>query len=112
VGKRNILLDDLLDEVGDFKTRPPVSRRKVSEIPDALVLIIVDIKCKYCGTEYSYPNPQILGRYGRNHKRIKKWSSLFESLPRERLHIAEKATGCQNCFEHGIFRTGEMEEGT
>lgn len=107
------VINDLLLEVNDDtlegQIRSPVPLRKVEEIPDALVLCIITTICKFCSTKWEHPNPQILGRYSRNHKRIEKWSSLFERLPRERLNIEEGATACQNCFESSILRTGDME---
>jgi hypothetical protein len=105
---KDMILDLLTD--GDKPLpRAPVKRREVGDIPDALVLCVVEIVCNNCHTRYSHPNPHVLGRYGRHHKRIKKWSSLFEQLPRERIEITEKAVACQNCFERCIIRTGEVE---
>lgn len=100
---------DLLTEVEKPLPPAPVKRREVADIPDALVLCVVKTVCKGCHTIYNYPNPHVLGRYGRNHKRIRKWSSLFEMLPRERLNITEEAVVCQNCFESCIIRTENIE---
>ena len=87
----------------------PVKRREVKDIPDALVLCLIRTVCYNCHTQYLHPNPHVLGRYERNHKPIKKWSSLFEQLPRERIEVTEKAISCQNCFEGCIIRTGDVE---
>ncbi len=103
------ILDLLTEELKDTP-RAPVTRRKVEEIPDAIVLCIVNTTCKICHTQYSHPNSNILGRYDRHHKKIEKWSSLFEQLPRERLVIPEDATSCQNCFESAVLRTENVEE--
>ena len=100
---------DLLTEVEKPLPHAPVKRREVDDIPDALVLCVVETICKGCHTKYNHPNPQVLGRYERNHRRIKKWSSLFEMLPRERLSITEEAVACQNCFESIVIRTGDVE---
>ena len=100
---------DLLTETEKPTPRAPVRRREVEDIPDALVLCVVETVCKGCSTHYHHPNPQILGRFGRHHKRIAKWSSLFETLPRERLKLVEKAVACQNCFEGCVLRTENME---
>jgi len=103
------LILDLLTESEKPLPRPPVKRREVGDIPDALVLCIVETVCRSCHTHYHHPNPQVLGRFGRNHKQIKKWSSLFEQLPRERLNLTEEAVTCQNCFESCVIRTGDVE---
>ena len=103
---------DLLTEVEKPIPNAPVKRREVNEIPDALVLCVMETICKGCSTHYHHPNPHVLGRFGRHHKRIEKWSSLFEMLPRERLSITEKAVACQNCFESCVIRTGDVERVT
>ena len=107
------IINDLLLEVDDEtlgeQVRAHVPLRKVEEIPDALVLCVITTICKFCSTKWEHPNPQVLGRYSRNHKRIEKWSSLFEQLPRERLEIREEATTCMNCFESCVLRTGDVE---
>ena len=100
---------DLLTEVEEPLPRAPVKRREVAEIPDAIVLCIVETGCKSCHTKYNHPNPHVLGRYERNHRRIRKWSSLFEMLPRERINITEEAVACQNCFESCVIRTENIE---
>ncbi len=100
---------ELLEEGDKPLPRAPVKRREVSEIPDALVLCVVHTTCRSCNKLHSHPNPHILGRYRRDHKRIKKWSSLFEQLPREMLEIQEEATACANCFESCVLRTGDVE---
>ena len=105
---KDVILE-LLEEGDKPLPRAPVKRREVSEIPDALVLCLVNTVCNSCHKQWLHPNPHILGRYGRDHKRIKKWSSLFEQLPRERLEIWEEATACMNCFESCVLRTGDIE---
>ena len=100
---------DLLEEAEKPLPRAPVKRREVTDIPDALVLCVVETVCKGCSTHYHHPNPHILGRFDKHHRRITKWSSLFETLPREKLNLTEEATACQNCFEGCVLRTGEME---
>lgn len=102
------ILDLLTEEVKDAP-RPPVTRRKIEEFPDAIVLCIVNTTCKICHTQYSHPNSNILGRYDKHYKKIEKWSSLFEQLPRERLLVPEDATSCQNCFESAVLRTEDIE---
>ena len=102
------ILDLLTEETKDLP-QAPVPRRNIEEIPDALVLCIVETVCKNCHTTYSHPNTNILGRYDRHHKRIKKWSSLFDTLPRERLIVPEDAVNCQNCFEGSVLRTEDIE---
>lgn len=100
---------DLLTETEKPLPPAPVKRREVAEVPDAIVLCVVETTCKGCHTKYNHPNPHILGRYERNHRRIRKWSSLFEMLPRERLNITEESVVCQNCFESSIIRTDNVE---
>lgn len=104
-------VSELLGEIGEGENLPraPVKRREVAEIPDALVLCIIETVCSYCSATYPHPNIHILGRYDRTHKKIDKWSSIFEMLPREELTITEKAVSCQKCFERCVLRTGEVE---
>lgn len=109
------IIDDLFLEVDDKTStetlRPPIPIRSVGEIPDALVLCIITTVCEFCNTKWEHPNPCILGRYDRHHKRIEKWSTLFEQLPRERLTITETTPACQNCFESSVLKTWNMEKG-
>lgn len=104
------ILDLLTEEVKDTP-RAPVTRRKIEEFPDAIVLCIISTVCNICHTQYHHPNAHILGRYDRHHKKIEKWSSLFEQLPRERLEVWEDCTSCQNCFESAVLRTEDVEGG-
>lgn len=108
MNKSAISILDLLDEELTLPNAP-IPRRDVIDIPDAIVLCIVETVCRYCKTSYSHPNPSVLGRYEKHHKKISKWSSLFESLPREMLRIKEDSTSCQNCFERGVLRTNDVE---
>ena len=105
----NELLLEVDDETPTEPLRPSVPLRVVTSIPDALVLCTINTVCSSCNTSWEHPNPHILGRFERNHKRIEKWSSLFERLPRERLSITEEAVACSNCFEGVVLRTGNME---
>lgn len=101
--------DAIMELLVEHVPNLPVKRREVKDIPDALVLCLIRTTCHNCHTQYLHPNPHVLGRYGRHHKPIKKWSSLFERLPRERIEVMERAISCQNCFEGCIIRTGDVE---
>ena len=102
-------IDDAIFGLLEEPAKEPVQRRRVEEIPDALVLCIIEVTCGSCGNKYAYPKTRILGRYDKHRKKIKKWSSTFELLPRERIVIGEKSVCCQQCFEGALLNTYVVE---
>lgn len=75
--------------------------------PDAVVLVQVNITCKWCSSKYTYPNIHLLIRRGRQRLRIKQWANSYYALPREIFEVEESSDVCQNCFHSDRLVIGD-----
>ena len=91
-------LETFLRESKQVKQKPLV----VKNLPDAIVLIIIDMSCRTCGNKVTYPNTSLLMRRGRQRLRIKQWLFIYSSLPREVVRFPEYCDACENCFDGNI----------
>lgn len=97
--------DKLAREVREQVRRAPtqiaqeaIARTTKQELPDALVLCVMKVKCDCCGSEWESPSHHLMLRTGRQHIHTSKSMFLFKNLPREMIVKEDHAPSCARCF--------------
>ena len=78
--------------------------KRVSKLPDALVLINLLTTCR-CGEKFKTPNKRIAVRFGKSLLGVIEgaWRLEYNNLPREVEVVEDEVVACLRCFDDASF---------